>query len=173
VRERGTLSNVTRRFWRAVLFSLALGLSVAGCKKPYRVGDHVLVEWEEGKNYPAYVLEVTGRGKYRVHFDGYDSRWDEDVGIDRIVSRVEGPVAQLAPPEKVTRVTGAPEGSAKAASMHGFQAGDRVRVTWRGSPYAAVVLEVQGKDRLLVHYEGHENAWDEVVTIDRVTGRRP
>jgi hypothetical protein len=35
------------------------------------------------------------------------------------------------------------------------------------------VLEVQGKDRLLVHYEGHEDAWDEVVTLDRVTSRRP
>ena len=76
-------------------------------------------------------------------------------------------------PEKVTRAAGVPTGSAKPAGTHGYQAGDRVRVTWRGSAYAAVVLEVQGKDRLLVHYEGHENAWDEVVTLDRVSSRRP
>ena len=50
---------------------------------------------------------------------------------------------------------------------------DRVRVTWRGSVYAAIVVGVEGKDRLLVHYEGHENAWDEVVTIDRIVSRRP
>jgi hypothetical protein len=166
-------SVVTERFSRRVLFSFVAGLALVGCKKPYRVGDHVLVEWEEGRNYPAYVLEVTGRGKYRVHFDGYDSRWDEDVGIDRIVSRVEGPVAQLPPPEKVTRAAGVPTGSAKPTGAHGYQPGDRVRVMWRGSAYAAVVLEVQGKDRLLVHYEGHENAWDEVVTLDRVASRRP
>ena len=123
----------------------------------------MLVEWETGKSYPAYVLEVNGKSRYRVHFEGYDSRWDEDVGIDRIVGRVEGPVAPMPPPEKVTRSAGTPAGSAKPTGAHGYQAGDRVRVTWRGSVYAAVVIGVEGKDRLLVHYEGHENAWDEVV----------
>lgn len=164
----------TRSVARSLFFGAFLGgLSVAGCKKPYRVGDHVLVEWETGKAYPAYVLEVNGRGRYRVHFDGYDSRWDEDVGIDRIVGRVEGPVAPLAPPDKVRRAAGPPAGSAKSTGAHGYQAGDRIRVTWRGSVYAAVVIGVEGKDRLLVHYEGHENAWDEVVSIDRVVSRRP
>ena len=163
----------TRRAPRFLLaLVLAGGLAATGCRKPYRVGDHVLVEWEEGKAYPAYVLEVNGRSKYRVHFEGYDSRWDEDVGIDRIVGRVEGPVAPLSPPEKVTRAAGAPVGSAKPTGTHGFQPGDRVRVTWRGSAYAAVVIGVEGKDRLLVHYEGHENAWDEVVSLDRVVSRR-
>ena len=90
----------------ALLFVSCLAL--LGCRKPYRVGDHVLVEWEEGKTYPAYVLEVNGRSRYRVHFEGYDSRWDEDVGIDRIVGRVEGPVAPLPPPEKVSRAAGGP-----------------------------------------------------------------
>jgi len=156
-----------------VALAIFAGLSVTGCKKPYRVGDHVLVEWEEGKTYPAYVLEVNGRSRYRVHFEGYDSRWDEDVGIDRILGRVEGPVAPQPPPEKVTRAAGAPEGSAKPTGTHGYQPGDRVRVTWRGSVYAAVVVGVEGKDRLLVHYEGHENAWDEVVSTDRVVSRRP
>lgn len=164
----------TRSVARSLLLgALVGGLAVTGCKKPYRVGDHVLVEWETGKSYPAYVLEVNGRGRYRVHFDGYDSRWDEDVGIDRIVGRVEGPVAPLPPPEKVRRAAGPPAGSAKPTGAHGYQAGDRVRVTWRGSVYAAVVIGVEGKDRLFVHYEGHENAWDEVVSIDRVVSRRP
>ena len=83
-----------------VPLAIFAGLSATGCKKPYRVGDHVLVEWETGKAYPAYVLEVNGRSRYRVHFDGYDSRWDEDVSIDRIVGRVEGPVAPLSPPKR-------------------------------------------------------------------------
>lgn len=152
---------------------IALVLALSGCRKPYRVGDHVLVEWEQGKVYPAYVLEVKGRSRYRVHFEGYDSRWDEDVSIDRIVGRVEGKVAAPPPPEKVTRAAGAPVGSAKPTGAHGYRPGDRIRVMWRGSVYAAVVLEVHGKDRLLVHYEGHENAWDEVITLDRIVSRRP
>lgn len=162
------------RLSHALLLSAFLGgLAATGCKKPYRVGDHVLVEWETGKAYPAYVLEVNGRGRYRVHFDGYDSRWDEEVGIDRIVGRVDGPVAPMPPPEKVRRAAGPPAGSAKPTGAHGYQAGDRIRVTWRGSVYAAIVIGVEGKDRLLVHYEGHENAWDEVVSLDRVVSRRP
>lgn len=163
----------TRLTHSLLLCAFLGGFSATGCKKPYRVGDHVLVEWETGKAYPAYVLEVNGRGRYRVHFDGYDSRWDEEVGIDRIVGRVEGPVAPLQPPEKVRRAAGPPAGSAKSTGAHGYQAGDRIRVTWRGSVYAAVVMGVEGKDRLLVHYEGHENAWDEVVSLDRVVSRRP
>jgi hypothetical protein len=53
-----------------------------------------------------------------------------------------------------------------------YREGDRVRVTWRGSVYSATVTKVVAKDRFEVHYEGHEAAWDEVVTIDRIAGRR-
>ena len=43
---------------RPLAFLLLLGLS--GCKKPYRVGEHVLVQWEDGNPqlYPAFVLDV-------------------------------------------------------------------------------------------------------------------
>ncbi len=54
----------------------------------------MLVEWEEGKLYPAYITEIT-KSRYRVHFDGYDSRWDDDFGLERIKGRVEGPVVPL------------------------------------------------------------------------------
>lgn len=158
---------------RRRLLLVAVGLLLAGCKRPYRVGEHVLVEWDEGKFYPAYVIEVHSTTRYRVHFDGYDSRWDEDVGVDRIRGRIEGPVAPPPPPAKVARAVGAPTGSAgPGAASNPFQPGDRVRVTWRGSIYPAVVLEVVGKDRLLVHYDGHESAWDETISLDRVVNRR-
>jgi hypothetical protein len=148
-------------------------LLLVACKKPYRVGEHVLVEWEEGKLYPAHVLEVHGAARYRVHFDGYDAHWDEDVGIDRIHGRMQGPVAAPPPPAKVARAAGAPTGSAGiAAGINPFHEGDRIRVTWRGSVYAAVVLEPVGHDHVRVHYEGHENAWDEDVALDRIVSRR-
>lgn len=153
---------------------LLLGaLALTACKRPYRVGEHVLVEWEEGKLYPAHVLEVHGPARYRVHFDGYDTHWDEDIGLDRIHGRVQGPVATPPPPAKVTRAAGAPEGSAGIAEgINPFHEGDRIRVTWRGSVYAALVLKPGGRDRVLVHYEGMENAWDEEVALDRIVSRR-
>jgi len=172
--------------------ALALALALLGCTEPYRVGEYVLVEWEEGRVYPAYIIEVSGKSHYRVHFDGYDSRWDEDVGIDRIKGRVEGPVAPQPPPPKVARAsqtakpaarpspaggagaTAAPSASAGPAVLaNPYRPGDRVRLTWRGSVYSATVLEVVAKDKLLVHYEGHENVWDEVVHVERIVSKRP
>jgi hypothetical protein len=156
-----------------LLVAAALSSSLAGCKKPYRVGERVLVEWEEGKFYPAYVIDVHSTTRYRVHFDGYDSRWDEDIGVDRIRGRAEGQVPPPAAPAKVTRASGAPTGSSTASLGNPYQVGERVRVTWRGSVYAATVLEVVGKNQLLVHYDGYESAWDEKISLDRVINRRP
>jgi hypothetical protein len=163
---------------RAVLLHLIFGaLGLPGCKKPYRVGEHVLVEWEkEQPPYPAYIIERTGTGRYRVHFDGYDSRWDEDVSMDRILGRVEGHVAAPPPPPKVALAAGvvSPKASASAGevAVSPYKEGDRIRVSWRGGVYSATVVKVIAKDRLEVHDEGHEVAWDEVVSVDRILGRR-
>lgn len=159
------------------LLLLAHSSLLAGCKKPLRVGDHVMVEWEkEQPPYPAYIIERVGTTRYRVHFDGYDSRWDEDVSVDRILGRVEGPVVAPPPPPKVALAAGVASpkasGSAGEVAVSPYREGDRVRVTWRGSVYSATVVKVVAKDRFEVHYEGHEVAWDEVVGIDRIVGRR-
>lgn len=156
---------------------MALLLLASGCKKPYRVGEHVLVEWEkEQPPYPAYITERVGASRYRVHFDGYDSRWDEDVSLERLLGRVEGPVAVPPPPPKVALAAGVASpktaGSAGEVAVSPYKEGDRVRVSWRGSVYSAQVIKVVAKDRFEVHYEGHESAWDEVVGIDRIVGRR-
>jgi len=156
---------------------LLLALTLAGCKKPYRVGEHVLVEWEkEQPPYPAYITERVGASRYRVHFDGYDSRWDEDVSFERLLGRVEGPVTVPPPPPKVALAAGVASpktaGSAGEVAVSPYKEGDRVRVSWRGSVYSATVVKVVAKDRFEVHYEGHEAAWDEAVGIDRILGRR-
>jgi hypothetical protein len=160
--------------WVVVLLALSL---VAGCKKPLRVGEHVLVEWEKDQPpYPAYITQRTGAARYRVHFDGYDSRWDEDVSLERILGRVEGFVSVPPPPPKVALAAGvaSPSGSGSAGEMavSPYREGDRIRVTWRGAVYSATVVKVVAKDRIEVHYEGHESAWDEIVSIDRILGRR-
>jgi hypothetical protein len=159
------------------LFLLAILTLVSACKKPYRVGEHVLVEWEkEQPPYPAYITERVSATRYRVHFDGYDSRWDEDVSLERLLGRVEGQVAVPPPPTKVALAAGVASpktaGSAGEMAVSPYREGDRVRVSWRGSVYSAQVTKVVAKDRFEVHYEGHEAAWDEVVGIDRIAGRR-
>lgn len=157
-------------------FVVALGAAalIVACQRPYRVGEYVLVIWEEGgPAYPAYILEVKDQARYRVHFDGYETRWDEDVSRERIVGRVEDPVVPPPPPAKVAAAAGiAPQpSSSAAASSAPYREGDRVRVTWRGSAYPAVILRVVAPDRFVVHYEGHETAWDESIHIDRIVAR--
>ncbi len=144
-------------------------LLCAGCKESYRVGDYVLVEWCEGE-YPAYVLERKGSTRYRVHFDGYESRWDSDVAFDSIKARLEAPPEPMPPLcDRVARALGIKKQDDDRVSP--YEEGARVRVTWRGSVYKATVVKVVGPNRFKVHYDGHEASWDEVVAGDRIEGR--
>ena len=156
---------------RALVIAALLLLS--GCRDHYRIGEYVWVEWE-GRDYPAYIIDQKGKAKFRVHFDGYDSRWDEDVTPERIKGKVQGPAPPPPPPpEKVARALGLlpkPAGSAGAASS--YAAGDRVRVRWRGSNYAAIIVAVVAPGTLTVHYEGYGSEWDETIPEDRIVGKR-
>ncbi|MEZ4226958.1 MAG: Tudor-knot domain-containing protein [Polyangiaceae bacterium] len=139
-----------------------------GCQEPYRVGEHVWVEWD-GRDYPAYILAKRGRSRFRVHYDGYDARWDEDVTLDRIKGRVTGPATPPPPPDKVARASGVtPKAAASAGAPSPYKEGDKVRVRWRGSVYGATVIAVVSSEKILVHYDGHESAWDETISVDRV-----
>jgi hypothetical protein len=151
--------------------ALVLALAIA-CQDQYRVGDYVWVEWE-GRDYPAYVVDKLGKAKLRVHFEGYDSRWDDDVTLDRVKGRVEGFVKHPPPPDKVARAMGfLPRPSPSANAVSPYKVGDRVRVRWRGSVYAATVQAVLGTDRFSIHYDGYGSEWDETVSIERIVGRR-
>ncbi len=50
--------------------------------------------------------------------------------------------------------------------------GDHVEVEWHGAWYPAVLLAPRGGD-WLVHYEGYEESWDEVVGDDRIRDPMP
>jgi hypothetical protein len=151
---------------------LLVCLWLAACQEQYRVGDHVWVEWE-GREYPAYVLEITSKSRLRVHFEGYDTRWDRDVTLDEVRGRVKGPVKHPPPPEKVARAMGLrPKPSASAGAVSPYRPGDRVRVRWRGSVYAGTVQAVLAADRFLIHYDGYGSEWDEPVAMERIVGRR-
>jgi|WetSurMetagenome_2_1015567.scaffolds.fasta_scaffold223026_2 hypothetical protein len=48
----------------------------------YKTGDNVQVLWK-GKYYAAKILSVNGFN-YKVHYSGYDSKWDEWIQCIRI-----------------------------------------------------------------------------------------
>lgn len=160
---------------RSASLTLALAfalLTATACKDDYRIGEYVWVEWD-GREYPAYLVDQKSKARFRVHYDGYDSRWDEDVTLERIKGRIQGPVSPPPPPDRVARTLGLrPQASASAGAPSVFVVGDRVRVRWRGSVYVASVVEVPKAGQLLIHYEGYGNEWDEVVSEDRVLGKR-
>ncbi len=54
-----------------------------GRPKGRELDSHIAVEWH-GKYYPATVIGTTPEGLTRIHYDGYGTEWDEDVGEDRI-----------------------------------------------------------------------------------------
>jgi hypothetical protein len=149
--------------------ALVLGLvlllfGLGACKRGYDVGDHVMVEWE-GKIYPAMIVEVSGPGKVKVHYDGYDEIWDEVVPRSRIRGFVEGAVTMPEPPEKVRRT------AVEAAKTNQHKIGDRVMVDWHAHYYPALIVGVVGPERYRIHYEGYGNEWDENVGAERIKAK--
>ena len=155
------------------VLALLAGVCLPGCKEHYIVGDHVLVEWE-GNDYPAVIISVEGPARYRVHYDGYDKIWDENVNVTRVKGRVKGPILAPPPPPKVLKRGGAPvsSGSAQPGSPSRFHEGMRVRVDWHGKPYAATIVTVIGGERYRVHYEGFGPEWDETIDGVRILSPR-
>ena len=126
---------------------LTLLLAATALAGDWKKGDRLEVEWK-GKWYKAQIVAEGDdasktAGKYKIHYDGYETSWDEWV--------TEGRMRKLG-------------ANAKAAA---WKARDSVQVLWKGSWYAATILEVQG-DKYKIHYDGYESSWDEVVGADRV-----
>lgn len=168
-----TVSGLERsRPWRVVVVIAALALPA--CKRNYRVGEYVMVQWDKETRYPAYIVDKREDGRYRVHFDRMDSRWDEDVTLDRIKEVLRTPVTPPPPPQSVRDATERlkPPQASSAAPLARYQAGDHVKVQWRGTKYDATIRSVVTADQFLVHYEGYEDAYDEKVGVDRIVGRR-
>ena len=164
------------RVLRRVASSVALGvLAVCGvllsCRESQRIGDHVLVAYE-GRQCSGYVVDKKSDTRFRIHFtfEGYD--WEDDVGADKVLGRVQDAVPDCPLPARVRATLGLVETPKSRDHSGQYKVGDRVRVRWRGSIYSANVTKVLAPDTLVVHYQGHEDAWDETINIDRIeTGR--
>ena len=60
---------------RGVPTHTSSAIQVAAREKVWKPGDRVEVQWK-GDWYQASVIEVKGN-QYKIHYDGYDSSWDE------------------------------------------------------------------------------------------------
>ena len=146
---------------------LVASLGALACAESYRIGEHVLVEYE-GSECPAYLVDKRGETRFRVHFDfeGYD--WQEEVARDRVLGRVEAPVAECPLPQRVRATLGLLATAKTEARSSPYKVGDRVRVRWRNSIYPATITRVAAADSVVVHYHGHEDVWDETISVDRI-----
>ena len=150
----------TRHAPIAILFVTST-LALNACKPSYAVGDHVMVQWEEGI-YPAVIKEAPGPAKFKVHYDGYSDIWDEQIHRDRIKGIVDGTVVAPAPPAKVRAK------ALQAAQSNRYKLNDRVRVEWHGQIYPATITGIVGQEQYRVRYEGYGPEWDEIVGLSRI-----
>lgn len=152
-----------------LLGPIALCLVGAGCAESHRIGDHVLVEYD-GQECPGFVIDRKSETRFRVHFDfeGYD--WQDDVSVDRIIRRIVGTAPSCALPRSVRATLGLV--STPKARASPYKVGDRVRVRWRDSVYPATIMDVVAPDRVVVHYHGHEDVWDETIGVERIENER-
>ncbi len=152
-----------------VCLTLAL---CSSCSRRVRIGEHV---WVLNDDVPvrAFIVERTGDARVRVQFEGCDSTWQKEITTDRITGRVPDSEANRPPARPACAPTSnTHRGESSVGVSAPVKVGDRVRVRWRGSIYNAGVTNIVAPDKVMVHYEGLENAWDEVVPIDRIDGVR-
>ena len=140
------------------------------CKSPkvvtaskYKMGDGVDVLWN-GAWYEGTVLAVATGDKYRIHYSGYASSWDEWVTLARIRAKtgkgLKGGAAATTP---TATASAAPSGTAQLVPVAGaYAVGDAVNVLWKGSWYPGKIIGVNA-GQYKVHYDGYASSWDEWV----------
>ena len=99
----------------------------------------------DGKWYVSQILAVKD-GKYRVHYLGWDPKWDEWVG-----------------PEKL-----------RAIARTKLKIGERYEVEWRKDQwFLATVTKAEADTFYFVHYEGEDGDDDEWVTANKTRPPTP
>jgi hypothetical protein len=155
------LSRRSMPLLRSLVLLVSGGLALAACNASYAVGDRVLVDWETN-TYPAVIIDAPGPTRFKVHYEGYDTVWDEVVPRTRIRGLVVGPVVPVEPPAKVRAK------AIKAAQNNVYKQGEHVRVEWHGQLYTATITGIVGQEKYRVSYDGYGHEWDEIVGLARI-----
>ncbi|MEO6305431.1 MAG: hypothetical protein ABIP51_19875, partial [Bacteroidia bacterium] len=120
------------------LFAIITGFNITA--QTYKSNDKVSIE-ENGKWYPGYIMEVNGE-KYKIHYDGYDPKYDTWVTTARLKS--------LGGSSQVTT------SSANKASANGtYNTGDIVEYLYRDTwVEAEITSPISSAGRYQVHFSG-------------------
>ncbi len=129
------------------------------CSLGQKVGDKVDVLWN-GTYYKANVKKVAD-SKWFIHYDGYESSWDEWVGKDRI--------------KVITKTGGNNKGGKTDVNSENntgqnnsdWKVGDKLKVGWNNTWYPSTIIQV-GDGKYKIYYDNYSNSYDEWVTPARM-----
>ncbi len=161
----------------------------------YAPGTAVLVEWG-GRWWYATVISVLGDGRWKIHYDGWSSRWDETVVASRIAPRGSSlPLARgsagaigaviaivgiVVMGGVLMAVRARPREAVSARSSSATPTGlpidartivvpgERVEVLDHARWYSSHVLSLRADGQIQVHYDGWASSYDEFIPRDRV-----
>ena len=181
----------------ALVISLVAGIclvstTILGCQKgdvTWKAGDKVDVDWK-GTWWKADVVEATSEGKYKIHYVGWSTRWDETVPSTRVRARTAGAKEGSGTKEKVKKpepkktvavkpkpikpppvapATTKPPATTGAPAT-AWKVSDKVDVEWNGAWWKGEILEV-ASGKYKIHYVGWAASWDETVPGKRLRAR--
>ncbi len=175
-----TVNGVTSSSWGEYDTSFFFPSKGDGiCKTPkavtaskFKLNEVVDVLWN-GAWYEGTILALAPGDKYRVHYSGYSSSWDEWVTLPRLRTKsgkgLKGSGA-VAAPKATTAPSGGPAPSAAltaAPAAGAYAVGEAVTILWKGSWYPGKIIAVNGA-QYKVHYDNYSASWDEWVTASRL-----
>lgn len=112
----------------------------------YQIGDVLEARDQEGKWYPSEILDWKQAGNsYRVHFAGWDDKWDEWVDAARL----------------------------RPITKPKLNVGQHYEVKWQGKWYPATLTKSVEDYFYFVHYENEAGEDDEWITPERARAARP
>jgi RNA binding activity-knot of a chromodomain len=125
----------------------------------YSVGNKVEILWS-GSWYKGEVLEVNN-DKYKIHYDGYGSNWDEWVTSERL--RTQGETA-----------TGTTSSGNTSGGNSKYKIGQHVEA-WNIAWYKATVIGIGSgnyQGYIKVHYDDYSSASDQYIKESNIRLRK-
>jgi len=122
------------------LRTVAPGASVREIRGPHQIGEVLSARDSEGKWYASEILDAKPDGSsYRVHYAGWDDKWNEWVDATRLRPIAKGKL----------------------------NVGQHYEVQWQKKWYPATITKTVEDYFYFVHYEGYEGEDDEWITAER------
>ena len=123
-----------------ILRAVKPGATAGEIRGPHQIGDVLDARDSEGKWYPSEIIDAKPDGSsYRVHYVGWDDKWNEWVDATRL--------RELVKPK--------------------LKVGQHYEVKWQKKWYPATITKTVEDYFYFVHYEGENGEDDEWITAER------